>query len=373
MDPSAPQDNNNEQDKVRYEALLASIGEGLIITNNSGEITAFNKAAESILGWTRQEALGKLLQDVVKMEYHNGRHASHTDNELNKITIAEPLYFVRRDGSKFPVSIRMTSYVQGEAVLGTITLFHDVTAEHNIDQMKTEFISLVSHQLKTPLAAVRWYSEMLLSGDAGKLTEQQLKFADFIHSSIRRMNDLVNALLNISRIESGRIKVSPEPTDLKKMVEDIVAEIKIRPDAKKRNIILNLQNDIPQINIDSLLVRQVYTNLITNAVKYTPEGGEITVNVSRKDPDVLSTVSDTGFGIPEKEKPRVFERFWRGENVVMKEISGNGLGLYLTKSVVELSGGKIWYESTEGKGTAFYFTLPLSGSPSKEGVVTLDS
>jgi signal transduction histidine kinase len=237
--------------------------------------------------------------------------------------------------------------------------------------MKTEFISLVSHQLKTPLAAVRWYSEMLLSGDAGKLTEQQLKFADYIHLSIRRMNDLVNALLNISRIESGRIKVTPEPTDLSKLIDETVNEVKARLDAKKRNIKLNIAGDIPQINIDPLLVRQVYMNLLTNAVKYTPEGGEISLFAEVKDQDIISCIKDTGLGIPEGEKARVFERFFRAKNAVDREITGNGLGLYLTHAIVELSGGKIWYESEENRGTAFYFSLPLSGTPPKEGVVTL--
>lgn len=370
--PSDGSDKTQSNEKVRYDALIASIGEGLIITNNQGKITDFNKAAEEMLGWKQNEVVDKFLQEVVHMEYHNGRQASHTDNELNTLTIAQPLYFIRRDGTKFPVSIKVTSYVQGEELVGTITLFHDVTAQHNIDQMKTEFISLTSHQLKTPLAALRWYSEMLLSGDAGQLSDRQMQLVNNIHISMRRMNDLVNALLNISRIESGRLRVNPEQTDLKKLVAELLEEIKTKPDAKLRNIKLNVQDGLQSISVDQLIVRQVYMNLIINSIKYTPEGGEITISLYLKDDAIVSQISDNGFGIPGNDQKKVFDRFYRGENIVTKEISGNGLGLFLTKALVELSGGKIWYESQEGKGTSFYFSLPLAGTTAKEGVVTLD-
>jgi len=371
MDTVSPHDNQDNQEKLRYEALVASIGDGLIITNTQGKIISFNKAAESLLGWTKDDAIDKFLQDVVRMEYHSGQNADQ--GQLNKLTISEPLYFIRKDGTKFPVAVKMSSYVNGEELLGTITLFRDVTAEHNIDQMKTEFISLTSHQLKTPLASVRWYSELLLSGDAGKLTEQQLQFVDNIHTSIRHMNDLVNALLNISRIESGRLKVAPTDTDLRELVNGVIGEVQTRPDAKTRHLEVNIADNIPQIKIDPLLVRQVYMNLISNAVKYTEQGGRVSVSLELKDDNVVSHISDTGLGIPEDEKSHIFERFHRGKNVEMQEISGNGLGLYLTKTLVELSGGQIWFESEEGKGTNFHFTLPLAGSQAKEGAVTLDS
>jgi two-component system sensor histidine kinase VicK len=162
-------------------------------------------------------------------------------------------------------------------------------------------------------------------------------------------------------------------TNLKELVDEVLMLVKTQADAKKRNILEKIGDDLPQISIDPLLVRQVYLNLITNAVKYTPEGGNIEISLHANDSEIISEIKDSGFGIPEKEKERVFDRFFRAANAVSREIKGNGLGLYLTKAVVEISGGKIWFDTAEDRGTTFYFTLPLAGTTPKEGVVTFDA
>lgn len=247
----------------------------------------------------------------------------------------------------------------------------DITHEKEVDRMKTEFISLASHQLRTPLSAMKWFGEMLVKGDAGALNPEQKAFTENILASNKRMIELVNDLLNISRIESGRIIIDPEPVRLQEIIEEVVSETKIKINARKQRIILNIQPDLPEVSLDKKLIREVYANLITNASKYTPDEGEIRISVSIKGDDLISMVGDTGYGIEEKDKEKIFSKFFRGVKTSKFDTDGNGLGLYLVKAIVDSSGGKIWFESQEGKGTTFTFTVPITGMTKKSGDVSL--
>ncbi len=357
-----------EHDKLRYEALLENLGEGLVVTDKNGKIVTFNKAAVSMLGWTEEEALGRAMHEIINVNYKNIENT----NSVN-FGSKTSLHFVRKDGTKFPAAITVSSYSQGAEILGTITLFRDITTEQNVDAIKNEFISLASHQLRTPLSAIKWYTHLLMNGDLGQLTPEQKEYTKSIYMSTERMIELVNDLLNISRVESGRIIVEPTKTDLKKLVEEIIEEVRIRFAEKKQIINLSIPDNFPQVNLDPRLIRQVYINLLTNSAKYTKDGGEISVTVSQKDKNVISEVKDNGYGIPEADKPRLFDKFYRGSNVISKVSDGSGLGLYLINAIVGLSDGKIWFESHEGQGTTFWFSLPMEGTAPKKGVVTLDS
>jgi PAS domain S-box-containing protein len=359
--------SEEKQEELKDETVLSNIGEGLVIINKLGKIITFNKAAQSLLGWSQHEALGKDFADIVRIDF---------DNSINKnqtIGHQSSLHFIRKDNTKFPAAITTSSYVQGDNILGTITLFRDVTAERNIDKMKNEFISLASHQLRTPLAAIKWYAKMLTNGDAGKLLPEQAEYADSIYTSTVRMIDLVNSLLNITRIESGRIIVEPKPTELNKMVAEVVEEVKIRYLDKKQKLNVRIPSDLPIISIDPRLIRQVYVNLLTNAAKYTPEKGEISVILSKTDTEIISEIRDNGYGIPASEQEKVFGKFYRGTNAVSGANDGTGLGLYLIKSIVELSQGRIWFKSEESKGTSFWFSLPLAGTFEKKGSLSIET
>lgn len=254
----------------------------------------------------------------------------------------------------------------------------DVTREEEIDKAKTEFISLASHQLRTPLSTINWYCELLLAGDAGPINDEQKKFVAEAYGGSQRMVRLVNALLNVSRIETNTYMIEPEEVDLVRLIRSVFDEYKLKIDERKLTVKLE-KDEIPTIMLDSNLTTMIFQNLLSNAIKYTPEGGSITIyiHIVKKGEQIgktilsvdslLITVKDSGIGIPPKEKNEIFKKLYRAENVRKMDTEGTGLGLYLIKSFIDHNKGNIWFESEEGKGTTFYVLLPLTGMVKKEG------
>lgn len=231
-----------------------------------------------------------------------------------------------------------------------------------IDKAKTEFVLLASHQLRTPLSTVSWYTEMLLAGDAGKLNAEQKKYLDEIYAGNRKMAELVNALLNVARMELGTLVTESEPTDVARLVQSVADEQRPQIDEKKIKLSLFFEKNIPLLQADQKLLRIVVQNLLSNAVKYTPRNGKIHLSLSSYDKrSVLLKICDNGCGIPKNQQGKIFTELFRADNVRERGTDGTGLGLYITKSITELSGGKIWFESAENKGSVFYVILPLEG------------
>ncbi len=362
-------------DLEKFKLAVDNVGEQIVITDPDGIVLYANTALKKITGFKPEEVVGKKVGTgelwgglMGKRFYQQFWHQIKTKKKM----FTGELTNKRKNGQKYiaAASIAPVLNRKGEVVY-FVGVERDVTREREIDRMKTDFISLASHQLRTPLSAIRWFLEMLLNGDLGRLTKKQKEVIEDIEKSNDRMIELVNSLLNISRIESGRIIVEPELVDLKELVSGVVEELEEYIQKKKQTVIVSIHHQLPKIKLDPKLVRQVYLNLISNAVKYTPEGGEINVFVSKKDKQVISQISDTGYGIPKEEQHRIFERFFRASNVVKQEVGGTGLGLYLAKAIVESSGGKIWFKSEVGKGTTFWFTLPMKGMKPKKGEVRL--
>ncbi|HYD34902.1 MAG TPA: ATP-binding protein [Vitreimonas sp.] len=365
-----------EAEKAKDEAMLVSIGDGMIVTDKEGRIQLTNQRLHEIIKLKDPHPEGKRINDVMVLTDERQQlvpaDAQPISTALQTGQQIKGSYVIDYDSNKHYVSITTTPVVKKGEIIGTITIIRDITHEKEVDRMKTEFISLASHQLRTPLSAIKWFTEMLLAGDAGKLEAEQHDFAQNIADSTERMIQLVNSLLNISRIESGRIIVDPKPTDLLKLVQTVATELDVKVQEKKHNLIISAHQDLPIINVDPQLISHVYMNLLTNAIKYTPPGGEVTVIISKKDDQIISQVTDSGYGIPKEQQHKVFQKFFRAENVVKVESDGTGLGLYLVKAVIESSGGKIWFESGENKGTTFWFSLPVTGMIAKKGEVSLD-
>lgn len=248
----------------------------------------------------------------------------------------------------------------------------DVTLEQSIDKAKTEFVSLASHQLKTPIGSISWDSEMLLNGDYGNLTEKQKYVVEQIYNTNMRMKELVDGLLNISRIDLGTFSIEPVPTNFADICEDVLVEMTPKIVAKKHQIIKDYSKEMPSVPADPKLLRIIFQNFISNAIKYTPDNGKVAISIKANEQEIRIAVANNGKPIPKDEQSKIFSKMFRATGAEEMDPNGNGLGLYLVKAIVEEGGGKVWFESEEGKDTVFYVTFPITGMKGRQGLKTLE-
>lgn len=359
------------------EAILNSIGEGLISFDNSGKIERVNSVLLKMFGYTEAEMVGQHFSSVFNAVDANGvvipiekRPLTKALKEGKNIFNTEAFWYVRKDGTSFPVKYTVAPIKLNGILIGLIEVIRDVTADMELDRQKDEFVSLTSHQLRTPLTAIRLFVEMLSDEQVGKLNVVQHDYINKVADSTRRMIALVGDFLNNSRIDLGRLRIEPEMTKLDKFVGDYVDEL--QPVAAERNIALTYSpNNLPHVPIDRNLYGQIVHNLLTNAIRYTPEGGNVSVAIKGSAKGYILSVADTGIGIPKAAQAKLFQRFFRAENAVLMQGEGSGLGLYLVKKILELTGGSITYETTVGKGTTFHAIIPHTGMKPAKGEVSL--
>lgn len=363
--------------KAKDEAMLSSIADGFVATDHQGRIILVNKAFETISGWGEKDVLGNKLTEILPMLDEDEKKLSEAERPITKAlkksetsTVTDMMY-KRKDGTNFPVAATVSPILIDNELIGAVEIFRDITKEREIDRAKTEFVSLASHQLRTPLSTVNWYAEMLISGDAGKLNAEQRKYLDEIYLGNQRMVELVNALLSVSRLELGTFKAEPKTVDIVKLATAALDEQKTQIATKKIAVQTDFVKKMPTILADPKLLGMVFQNLLSNAIKYTPKKGSITLKISLEKENIAIQISDTGWGIPKSQQGRIFEKLFRADNVKQNDTQGTGLGLYIVQSIINQSGGKIWFESAENKGTTFYLTLPISGMPKKDSAKTL--
>lgn len=360
---------NLAKELEKFKLALDNASDHIIITDPEGIVLYGNAGGERITGYSLSEVVnqkaGKLWHKPMPKEYYEKLWKII---KTNKKTFEGELENKRKNGEIYTAEITISPVLNNQ---GEIEFFigieRDITHEKMVDLAKTEFVSLASHQLRTPLSSINWYAEMLLAGDAGQLNEGQRSFVDEIYIGNQRMVELVNSLLNVSRLELGTFAVDPEPTDIIKTAQSILNELQPSIIKKKIKITPQFDKSLPIIQADPKLLRIIFQNLLSNAVKYTPEEGAISIKINQDTKNILIEVADTGYGIPKQEQPRIFEKLFRAENVRQKDTEGTGLGLYIVKSIITQSGGKIKFKSIENKGTTFYLEIPLSGMGKKEG------
>lgn len=229
------------------------------------------------------------------------------------------------------------------------------------DTEKDDFISTATHQLRSPLTGVKWTLDMLLHGEVGKLSKEQETLIKTVDTSNERVIDMVDAMLNALRVDAGAVKFISGEFDINLLIKDLVEELLSAAKEKKIKLTISGDKDVPKVVGDELKLRVAYQNLVHNAIKYTPEGGKVTVMIIKKDNVLEINVKDNGIGIPVDEQKDMFRRFFRGSNAMLDDPNGTGLGLYITKNVLERHGGKIWFETEKDKGTTFFTVLPYDG------------
>lgn len=346
--------------------VLASMGEGVVTTDEKGRILSVNPAMERMSGLRPDEVVGRLAAEVYPTRDRDGRPIPPEDRLLPKVlasgeVLANRGYdtmLVTKDGSLLPIGVTVSPILDAQGgVVGGVGVVRDVSHEREVDVMKSSLISTVSHELRTPLTMIEGFSELLLSRDLDP--ERAKQAAGQIHESALRLDRLVDDLLSVSRIESGSLRVRSEPIDLAALVQEVAGNFE-----SERTVRLELDG-VEEVFGDRDMVHQILTNLVSNAVKYSPDEAPVTVAATRGEKAASVSVIDAGIGMSPQEVSRLFEKFFRADRPEVRNARGTGLGLYITRGLVELQGGKIDVESTPGEGTTFTFTLPLADG--KEG------
>ena len=361
---------SEQEEASRSQAILEAVADGVLVTDSENRIGFLNASAEHILGIDAEKVITQTLKEFsglfgkaatiwheIIREWSENSSAYQEGN-----TYAEQLEL--EDGRIILVHLAPVMLVNKE-FLGTVSIFRDITHEVEVDRMKSEFVATVSHELRTPMTSIRGYVDILLMGAAGKLTEDQTHFLDIIRNNTERLNILVTDLLDVSRLESGRITLTPQPTALKEIAEDVISNIlnRSKNEEKPMSVSLDIDPDLPSVYADPDRLRQIISNLAENAYHYTPENGQITISLHLLNGggEVQIDIQDNGVGIAAEDQGQVFERFYRGDDPLVLATPGTGLGLPIVKQLVEMHEREIWVESSgkAGEGSSFSFTLPV--------------
>jgi NtrC-family two-component system sensor histidine kinase KinB len=350
--------------------IVDSLSEGVIVYNQDFKIVSFSQAAEIITGVRKQEIIGKTIAPewavnerfrlVTQIMFPSLapvviKKTSATYPQVVKIKFTEP--------HELYLEIT-TTQVLGNAgeLIGFIKVIRDKSREIQLLKTKSEFITVAAHQLRTPLVGIKWALELLAKNEIGELNDQQQTTVRDAYSTAQRLGKMVDDLLDVAKIEEGRFGYQFEKNDLVTLVQEILeshADEAVR--YRVKILFFKPGESIPLLTFDKSRIAVVVHNLVENALRYNVENGELRVKIEKlaDKPYIQVSVEDTGVGIPQNDLPRLFQKFFRAGNVLKKETEGSGLGLYISRNIIKRHGGEIWAESTEKRGSTFYFVLPL--------------
>jgi len=345
----------SEEERDKTLAIFDNFPEGLLFLDKENRISSANPDIRDFFKLDPGKIIGKKIDELEKSSlapFMDVLKESPKGIYRKELKLKENLIL---EISAIPV-------MRIEEKIGTLIILRDVTREKIIERLKTEFVSIAAHQLRTPLSAVKWTLKMILDGDLGEVSKEQREFLSKTYISNERMIRLINDLLNITRIEEGRFLYNVQKQNIMEVAEKVIASSK--EEAQRRGIHFEFKKPrkkIPEVKIDSEKISLVFQNLLDNAIHYTKTGGQVKVSIDYlKEKDrIIISVKDTGIGIPDDQQKRVFSRFFRGANAIKTETEGTGLGLFIAKNIVEAHNGKVWFESKENKGSTFHFSLPV--------------
>jgi two-component system phosphate regulon sensor histidine kinase PhoR len=347
-------------EKSLMASIMDSIADGVIVTDVLGAIKIMNPKAKEILGLYGESAVGQSAVDFI-------RRFEDVPSEVMREKFKKIVERGETFSSEIRISIPTTRFYtlqlgpvrsRDGMVQGIVGVLSDITQLKEMDQMKTDLMSMVTHEIRTPLATVRGFAQILLKGGIGG--DKSKEFLEIINRQSNRLVNLVNDFLDITRIESGRQVITKGPVDMDKLIQNAVADLKPLADEKNISLQYVSPGGLPEIFGDRNLIEQVLINLLSNAIKYSPKGAWARVAVSQQNGSVAIAVQDNGLGIPKESISRLFEKFYRVRCDDRKDIIGTGLGLSLVKQIIDVHQGTIRVESEHGKGSTFTFTVPVA-------------
>jgi PAS domain S-box-containing protein len=350
----------NEQRKTKL--VLHSIADGVYTVDRDLLITGFNTAAERITGWQETEVVGRLCSTVFPDNETGDEQCRLILEAMEQgkavASTPEDPPILARDGTAIYISSSVAPLrAQNGEIEGAVVVFRDVSSDRELDRLKSDFVSMISHELRSPLASLGAAIELLTNITTGQETVQRA--LDIARSNERRLARLIEDILNVSRIEAGQMRVSREPVTLAPILKRVVRLAQV--EARQHRLILKLPDQLPFVLADQSKVEIVVSNLVANAVNYSPHGGRILIKVEGPhDDELIVSVVDEGVGISEEHLDKVFDRFYRVDTSDGRRVYGHGLGLYITQRLLELQGGRIWVQSREGYGSCFSFSLPIA-------------
>lgn len=353
---------------IRYSAELINLAD------SKGNMIFLNEAGSEMLGINQNdfpnhnilEVIPERLLPLVKKELlpslFSGKRwqgdLQYVNLKTKKITDVHAI--------AFPIKDEKTG-----KIICFANVSMDITERKKVENMKTEFVSLASHQLRTPITSINWNTEMLINGDLGEVSEEQKEVLKEIHRSNEKMISLIDSLLNVSRLELGTFAISPEPTDIVKISQNILREFDSEIKEENIKITEEYEPELKNVQVDPKLVDIILQNLISNAIKYAPEKGNVGIEIKKENNIVEMEVSDNGIGIPKYQQDKIFSKLFRADNAQTKDPNGTGLGLYVVSLILKAVNGKIKFRSKEGKGSTFSVSLPLSGMKKRISIKTL--
>jgi two-component system phosphate regulon sensor histidine kinase PhoR len=351
------------EEKELLSVTLSSMSDGVIAVDIDKRIILFNRIAEHLTGWSFAEVQGKKVDEFFRIVKENTGKAVEDfvqkaleSGQMQAVTDEDCL--VAKNGSLHPISAGAAPIRRNDgAIVGVVIVMRDVTKEREIDQMKQNFISSVSHELRTPLTSIKAYTETILSShDMSREMEEECLHV--IEKETERLTTLIESILEISSIEAGTFKIVREDVNIREVFNRVLSALKPLAQKNKIELLCDIPEELGTLQGDEIKIESVITNLVNNAIKFTPENGRVSVSARCREDELVFYVSDTGVGIPKESLPKIFDRFYRvyreGE-----QVQGTGLGLAIVKEVVQMHGGRIEVESEVGRGTTLTVVLPL--------------
>jgi two-component system phosphate regulon sensor histidine kinase PhoR len=341
------------EDRNEIRAVLTSVIEGVLAIDRNEKVILFNSALEKIFGLSKAQVIGKFFWEVIRNNELN--NLLRETMEKNKLKRKELTLFFPEGEKVFRVHALP---IKGEEdISGVVAVLHDITELKRLERMRIEFVANVSHELRTPLTSIKGFVETLRDGAIDD-PKNSRRFLNIIETHTERLNNLINDLLELSKIESKEIKMEFQSVNLRELVDVVVSNFKGAIEQKGHKVVIDIPFDLTQVEVDPEKIEQVFTNLLDNAIKFTPQNGKICIRAVDKGKDIQIEVSDTGIGIPQEHLGRLFERFYRVDKARSRELGGTGLGLSIVKHIIQAHGGKVGVESEFGKGSKFFFILP---------------